>query len=323
MEQTKKRHNPPIYEEDSAAKAFDAPAQPRSDYPLTIDQAVEKASKEEMKFERGQNALRQEFLKLIEKVYGECKIEQNVIWDSDFFKREKYFHNIYLYKKSFLFSKPEKHPVISIIVNEPDPVYFDGRYRPIEIHVLGSKYWRQSQTFAKAYEYISGQKATLVKEFHEEMKDEKLEEIVNEEKIMKEKEDEKLFEELNIQKSEGAKFDLWIRDLEKMLRNKFEEDYKIRHEVTSGYYSRALGRGDGNGAWVGYKSFKIKKKIPFLPFYKTVGRVNRIMNGSCTDKIENFLCFRIFSPEIRTQAAKFAKEYREKTGKECRIVEEY
>ncbi|MBI4918832.1 hypothetical protein HY837_02805 [archaeon] len=182
MEQQKKRHNPEITEEDRAVKAFDA--QPRSDFPLTIDEAVEKAETETKQVvERGEEAFRDEFNHLIWKVFGEDvkirAVNRHLIYtcyDIDKLgKRVSPKDNWDLYKKvegwhEFLIERTHEQ-YVSI---QPDPmgsnfgIFSDGSFHPIRVTAHTPKALKQAKVFVVAYEKFTGQKVTLVRECRDE-----------------------------------------------------------------------------------------------------------------------------------------------------------
>ncbi len=201
MENTKKRHNPPIFEEDSAVKAFDR-----------LESIVEKAksSSEEVKVIETERSKRDEFYKLITLVFGEKFYQENKE-DLGYFTGEtdpkiinyyytpepKWLHTppftLHKSKKTKWYNKKRSEKYITLEIDTPkqlvksdaievtkiEQIIHKEEYQPIEITAHTPEALKESKVFAKAYEELTGKKATVIKDCAETpVKD--LEQVVKE-----------------------------------------------------------------------------------------------------------------------------------------------
>ncbi|MBI4919385.1 hypothetical protein HY837_05605 [archaeon] len=309
MEQVKKRHNPPIFETDLAVKAFDSSVQPRSDPPLTIDQAVEK---EEVNFEVSEEGLKQEFENLIRRVYGFVFKKAKKI-EGAFFCEHDPFYVVRGYKCSSGGFFSQDGVVILPSNIKKRRINAGGSYQPITISVYNAKFWKQSQTFAKAYEHISGQKATLVKEFHEEeAKDKELEKIITSE------ESEGLIEE---ELPEGVKVSRDGNEEKKEAQKKFKN--MLSTLLTDKYLVKRTLWDRDEGINGKYRTFNVYARKSFLGLKLDV-KVATIEKTFYWDILDSSpLTIMVYNPKELIQMSQFAKRYQEKTRQTVNIIKKY
>ncbi len=162
-----------------------------------VDEAVEIASQDfaSVKVEKGEKAIKQEFLYLVNKIFSEKEFKLNPDLTGDASEGFRVYENGgNAFYSSFgallltFFAHYENQNEYTNIQFNPLKVrnmmcsysHLDATcYYPLKIEVFSPKVFEKAQIFAKAYEYISGQKATIIKQFHEETVDPKLENIIN------------------------------------------------------------------------------------------------------------------------------------------------
>ncbi len=169
MEQTKKRHNPPIFEEDRAVKAFDSDSG-------SLDGVVERAKLDADKFEpvKTDEVRAKELYNLFVKVFG-----SDLSGETHMFKEVAFLEdNIDAYKveRPKWYKKRQAQDYVSIQVEVPSeviksdagevknkvPFIHEGKYAPIKITAHTPEALNQAKVFAAAYEKISDQKARII-----------------------------------------------------------------------------------------------------------------------------------------------------------------
>ncbi len=338
MEQ-KKRHNPEITEQDLAVKAFDRnnDARPRSDNPVTLDQAVKDAEKETklQTVEKGEEAFRDELNHLIWAVFGDVRAKY---FDGEFYwhpRIDKPGRRISPDSKWDLYKIPEgwfktyqKHVSIEPASIDLDAVFGakmfgDGQFFPIKVTAYTPEALKQARVFAAAYEKFTGKPVTLVRECRdeEEMK-EKLEDFVEqtseekaEESVKEQINQEELFEGLNIKKDEKFSRKERIRndkkELKKWLGTLSSEKYGVRRTI-----NHLNLEPDFRG-----RTFKMYEKKSFfgIPIPVTAAKIKRIGWWSF-DQYKNDLEIKVYDPETLPVIAKFARQYQDKTKCKVEVV---
>ncbi len=180
MEKTKKRHNPPILEEDLAMQAFDETdvVQPRPDF----DTAKESAHKDlEFKIEEGYRALERKFEDLVLEVYGSeirvchyssgnytCEVKERKNYNASC---SWYLFTVEIKKRRILPNK--KIPRLqSVILKDVDNTYSqiygsesEPKFNPIAIKTYNQDALEKAKLFAQKYKEMSGQNVRLIQEF--------------------------------------------------------------------------------------------------------------------------------------------------------------
>ncbi|MBI4919097.1 hypothetical protein HY837_04145 [archaeon] len=177
----KKRHNPPILDEDVSVTAFDQAApgsvKPRPDVdPLAKPPAPNDL---EFKIEEGYKALERKFEDLILEVYGsEIQVQLSNDYLVDI-KDRKYYSQFgswnlcsVIIKKRKIFSDKKIPTTQLIIKKDTDNGYSqiygnhdNPKYNPIAIQVFNQEALDKSKIFAKKYKEMSGQNVRLIQEF--------------------------------------------------------------------------------------------------------------------------------------------------------------
>ncbi|MBI5064706.1 hypothetical protein HZA97_00590 [Candidatus Woesearchaeota archaeon] len=167
-----------------------------SDINELVDEAVEIASQDfaSVKVEKGEEAIKQEFLYLVKKIFSEKEFKLN----PDGYATEglrvyenggNAFYQSYGALLLTFFAHYENRAGSNYTNIQFSPLKvrsmmsgFDvdaTQYYPLKIEVFSRKVFDKAKIFAKAYEHISGQKATIVKQFHEEENNPELEKIIS------------------------------------------------------------------------------------------------------------------------------------------------
>ncbi len=322
MEHTKKRHNPPITKEDlaiarsdQAVKAFDRnnDAVPQK---LSIEEAIAKAEKEDVKFEKGEKGAKQEFESLIRRVYGvdfdtASKFDGSVFGAETAYYAKGYQCSAGFFSKVGVLILPAYTKIQTSRKNENVPlIYAGGQYKPITISVYDARFWKQSQTFAKAFEYLSGQKATLVKEFHEEeVKDEKLEEIVHENET-------EALEGLKVSEDTKVATKKAQKHFRNILNTLLTDKYRIKRTLNDLDFSFSI-----NDKQIEFNVYA-RKTFFGLKLDVRVARIKRGFDWSRTS-LPSPLKITVYKPKELISMGEFAKKYKAQMGFDVELVKAF
>ncbi len=186
MEQTKKRHNPPIYDEDLAVKSFDR-----------LDDIVQKADTSKVEVVKTDDALKEELASLAVKVFGDFFLghregknsleillrvnnENYSLLKSEIFAETKLI--VYKSKKANWYKRATINKYFTLEVDrpeqliksdaieitEPNSIIQKGRYQPIKITAHTSEALKQAKLFAAAYQELTKQKARVIQDCADE-----------------------------------------------------------------------------------------------------------------------------------------------------------
>ncbi len=277
MEKTKKRHNPPIHDEDLAVSAFD-----RNNDAHDLEKLIKEAKTEEkIDVVKGEEALRKEFNYLIRRIFGE-----NIRWNPDWrtipfteydlegdygYRPEGVFELTEVQiKKIFgmfigtgiitkkyvkiecdLPKKEKKISEVLVNISVRPSIFENNQYNPIQITAYTPEALKQSKVFAQVYEKISGHPVKIIQEC--EIKEE-LEELIpklqvrNIEDIMKGKEVYQLDNGKHF--VVGLTREAWGKEYLKLLNDIFSPEFYAKddfaqgwiHHMTSVYEKKWFGR---------------------------------------------------------------------------------
>ncbi|MBI4918955.1 hypothetical protein HY837_03430 [archaeon] len=196
MEQKKKRHNPEITQEDLAVKAFDR-----------LDDIVQEAknSSQEVEAVKTDKSKLKEFHNLISKVFGEefyKETKEALVWETEeeiyadktmldnfsmlkdpgFIDLLNTPRSLWKKKRTKWYKKKISERYITLEINTPDQIMKsdagelpkikvlleNGKYSPIKITAHTQEALKESRIFVKAYEKLTGQKATLIQDCEDE-----------------------------------------------------------------------------------------------------------------------------------------------------------